>query len=125
METAESTIEIPLSVEDAHGAWLAFTGQATARSAVTGERTQEAVPAEQLPGGAADGDKGTIYFNGLGPDRTRVTMQLRYNPRALADVGRDHAWITRRIEMYLERYRAASGSPQSAPAHAASAAHPG
>lgn len=114
MATVRNTVEVPLPVDQVHGQWLAFTGQATSRQAGTGDHLKEEVPADRVVGEAPKDDKGTISFDAVSPERTRVTMELRCNPKALADAGHDNDWVSRRIGMYLERFKEATGARPNA-----------
>ena len=60
------------------------------------------VPADKLPD---EVEKGKVYFGDEGRDSTRITMELYYNPRAVKEAGLSDEWVSRRIELYLQRFK--------------------
>lgn len=95
METARHSIVVTGGVEETHRRWLEFVGHASppARGAATASSRL-----------AADFEAGCVYFSAEGAGTTRVTMELRFNPDAVSEAGRDEGWVARRIELYLRRF---------------------
>lgn len=109
METTENTIEVALPVADAHRTWFEFIGEPASGGTAAGKSMQADVPTDRVVSEGPSADNGTIMFDAVDDNnRTRVTMQLRYNPQALADAGLDRDWVSQRIGLYLERYKKAS-----------------
>jgi hypothetical protein len=104
VETAKHSVEVPLPVEEAHAKWLAWVGERVGSQQGSGEQVSEEVDRDQLPAQPAEADKGTVYFNSLGEDSTRVTLQIRYNPDAVKEAGLAPDYVGQRISLYLQRY---------------------
>jgi len=102
METAQSTTRIALPVQETRRRWERFTGEAARPAGEAGARAE--VAADQVPG-APDADKGMIHFDAVDEATTEVTLELRYNPTALAQEGLDATWVAQRIGMYLDRFK--------------------
>lgn len=97
MEIARRSIAVKLSPEAAHERWLKFTGQ---QGPSEGSATE--VPTSELPD---EVDKGKVYFGDEEAGSTRVTMELRYNPRAVQEAGLEEDWVGERLELYLRRFQ--------------------
>ena len=97
METARASIVVNVPTDTAHRRWLEFTGQPPAAAGAA-----QKVPAEKLP---EEVEKGKVYFSDEGGDSTRVAMELYYNPAAVKEAGLSDDWVSRRIELYLKRFK--------------------
>jgi hypothetical protein len=86
---------VPVAVDEAHRRWLDFTGQGTTADDPSGGGARS--PGQEL-------EVGRVYFSEERGRATRVTVELRYNARALREADRDDAWVARRIELYLRRF---------------------
>lgn len=99
METARESTVVEVPLEAAQQRWLEFTEGPG--SSVLSEAPGAVSPAEL----AQDVEHGTVRFDPEGSDSARVTMELRYNPEAVAEAGLTDDWVARRIELYLQRFR--------------------
>ena len=97
MEIARRSIDVALTPDIAHERWLRFTGQGGSPGASAAE-----VPGSTLPD---EIDKGKVYFGDEEAGSTRVTMELRYNPRAVQEAGLTEDWVGQRLELYLRRFK--------------------
>jgi len=98
MRAARRSVVVGQDVDETRRRWLEFTGS---RGRPNESRRTEAV-SERLP---AELEAGRAFFSSEGPATTRVTMELRFNPRAVEDAGRSEDWVGLRIEMYLRRFK--------------------
>jgi hypothetical protein len=97
MEIAQGSIVVDLPVEEAHREWLRFTGHGeTQGPSDEGESNSEIFE---------ETESGRATFAEETPGATRVTMELRFNPQAVRDAGRAEDWVSRRIDIYLSRFR--------------------
>lgn len=96
METARRSISVTLPPQAAYDRWLQFTGQ-TQRPEVTRAGTS----ADELPD---EVEKGRVYFADEA-GASRVTMELRYNPRAVKEAGLTDDWVSQRVALYLRRFK--------------------
>lgn len=97
MEIAQSSIVVDLPVEEAHREWLSFTGNGETQ----GSSAEEGVSSQI----SQQTESGRVLFAEETPGATRVTMELRFNPQAVKDAGRAEDWVSRRIDIYLRRFR--------------------
>ncbi|WP_328342135.1 SRPBCC family protein [Micromonospora sp. NBC_00421] len=68
----------------------------------------EQVPDEKVAWAASDGvtNAGAVYFQRIGPDRTRVLLCLEYEPDGLVEKAGDRLHVVaRQAEADLERFR--------------------
>ena len=97
MEIARQSITVKLSPDSAHERWLQFAGQGGSPGGNAAE-----VPAAKLPD---EVEKGMVYFGDDEAGSTRVTMELEYNLRAVQEAGLTDDWVSRRVELYLRRFK--------------------
>lgn len=100
MEIARGSIVVELPVEEAHREWLLFTGLVSTGSSAAGEA---------VSGISEETESGKVHFTEEAHGMSRVTMELRFNPQAVKDAGRVEDWVSRRIEIYLRRFRDHAG----------------
>ncbi len=130
MALVDKTTEIAADVQDVYGAWTAFEDYPSFMEtietvtlvqedrihwvAVVEDDTYEwdadvveHVPDEKVSWRAIDGrETGEVRFEKLGADKTKVTYQLEYDPKAWegkADTVRH--WMNRRVERGLEEFK--------------------
>jgi uncharacterized membrane protein len=131
MATVEKSIDVDLPVRTVYNQWTQFEefprfmeGVEEVRQlndsrlhwkAEIGGKTEEwdAVITDQVPdrivawrstSGAEN--SGAIRFNSLGPDRTRVTAEIGYDPEGIVEnIGDKLGVVSRRVEGDLERFK--------------------
>jgi uncharacterized membrane protein len=130
MALIDKTTEIAADVEDVYAAWTAYEDYPTFMEtietvtlvqedrlhwvAVVEDDTYEwdadlveHVPDEKVSWRASDGrETGEVRFEKLGTDKTKVTYQLEYDPKAWEgkpDTVRH--WMNRRVERGLEEFK--------------------
>jgi uncharacterized membrane protein len=132
LETIEKSIEINVPVRTAYNQWTQFeefprfmegvesvkqldntTLQWVAN--IGGERKEwraritEQVPDHHIAWRSEGGDftSGLVAFQSLGPDKTRVTVRLNYEPKGMTEkVGDMLGMVSRRVQGDLERFKA-------------------
>jgi uncharacterized membrane protein/ElaB/YqjD/DUF883 family membrane-anchored ribosome-binding protein len=131
METIERSIDINLPVRTAYNQWTQFEefphfmeGVEAVRQLddttlhwvanVGGERKEwraritEQVPDHHIAWRSDGGDftSGVVSFQALGPDKTRVTVKLNYEPKGMAEkLGDMLGIVSRRVQGDLERFK--------------------
>jgi uncharacterized membrane protein/ElaB/YqjD/DUF883 family membrane-anchored ribosome-binding protein len=131
METIEKSIDVNVSVRTAYNQWTQFeefprfmegveavkqlddtTLQWVAN--VGGERKEwraritEQVPDHHIAWRSEGGEftSGVVSFQALGPDKTRVTVRLNYEPKGLGEkLGDMLGIVSRRVQGDLERFK--------------------
>jgi hypothetical protein len=105
VDIAKGSLDVWLPAETAHQKWLEWAG-GTAGTGRTPNLTQvtEYLPPQKLPPSLGGVDSGTCYFQ-VSNGATRVTMELRRNPKALRQAARTPDWMLRRIRAYLRRFK--------------------
>jgi uncharacterized membrane protein len=131
LETIEKSIEINVPVRTAYNQWTQFeefprfmegvesvkqldntTLQWVAN--IGGERKEwraritEQVPDHHIAWRSEGGDftSGLVAFQSLGPDKTRVTVRLNYEPKGMTEkVGDMLGMVSRRVQGDLERFK--------------------
>jgi uncharacterized membrane protein/ElaB/YqjD/DUF883 family membrane-anchored ribosome-binding protein len=131
METIERSIDINLPVRTAYNQWTQFEefphfmeGVEAVKQLddttlhwvanVGGERKEwraritEQVPDHHIAWRSDGGDftSGVVSFQALGPDKTRVTVKLNYEPKGMAEkLGDMLGIVSRRVQGDLERFK--------------------
>jgi uncharacterized membrane protein/ElaB/YqjD/DUF883 family membrane-anchored ribosome-binding protein len=131
METIERSIDINLPVRTAYNQWTQFEefphfmeGVEAVKQLddttlhwvanVGGERKEwraritEQVPDHHIAWRSDGGDftSGVVSFQALGPDNTRVTVKLNYEPKGMAEkLGDMLGIVSRRVQGDLERFK--------------------
>lgn len=105
MDTAKGSLDVWLPAETAHRKWLEWAG-GTEGTGRTPNLTQvtEYLPPQKLPHPLCSVDSGTCYFQGSN-GATRVTLELRRNPKVLRHATRSSDWMLQRITAYLRRFK--------------------
>jgi hypothetical protein len=105
MDTAKSSLDIWLPAEKAHQKWLEWAG-GTEGTGRTPNLTQvtEYLPRQKLPHSLCSVDSGTCYFQ-MSNGATRVTLELRRNPKGFRRPPKSPDWILQRITAYLRRFK--------------------
>jgi uncharacterized membrane protein len=131
METIEKSIDIDVPLHTAYNQWTQFEefprfmeGVELVRQLdnttllwtanIGGQRKEwraritEQIPDRRIAWRSEGGDftSGVVSFQALGPDRTRVTVQLHYEPKGMAEkVGDMLGVVSRRVQGDLERFK--------------------
>ena len=105
MDTAKGSLDIWLPAENAHQKWLEWAG-GTEGTGRTPNLTQvtEYLPRQRLPHSLCSVDSGTCYFQ-VSNGATRVTLELRRNPKDLRHAPKSPDWMLHRIMAYLQRFK--------------------
>jgi hypothetical protein len=105
MDTAKGSLDVRLPAETAHQKWLEWAG-GTSGTGRTPNLTQvtEYLPRQKLPHSLCGVESGTCYFQGSN-GATRVTIEVRHNPRALQQAASAPDWMLQRIGAYLRRFK--------------------
>jgi hypothetical protein len=102
MQTAESSVEVQMPPEQAHKKWLEWTGEGGPGMPQAG--AQE-VDTSKMDPELKKSEKGMAYFEPGSGGATRLRMQLRFNPDVVKKEGLDEDWVSRRINLYLSRFK--------------------
>jgi uncharacterized membrane protein len=131
METIERSIDVNVPVRTAYNQWTQFEefprfmeGVESVKQLddktlhwvanVGGERKEwraritEQVPDHHISWHSDGGDftSGVVSFQGLGPDKTRVTVKLNYEPKGMTEkLGDMLGLVSRRVQGDLERFK--------------------
>jgi hypothetical protein len=65
----------------------------------------EEVDAVKMDPEMKNSEKGMAYFEPGGEGATKVRMELRFNPEVIKQEGLDQDWVSRRINLYLSRFK--------------------
>jgi uncharacterized membrane protein len=131
MSSIEKSIEVNVPVRTAYNQWTQFeefprfmegveqvrqlddkrlhwraniAGKTEEWEAKITEQTPDRVVAWQSTSGTPNG--GTVRFESLGDNRTRVNLQLEYDPQGFVEnVGDALGFVSRRVEGDLERFK--------------------
>ena len=98
-------VEQVRQLDDKRLHWRAnIAGKAEEWDATITEQTPDRVVAWRSTSGAPNG--GTVRFEPLGDNRTRVNLQLEYDPQGFVEnVGDALGFVSRRVEGDLERFK--------------------
>ena len=101
MEKVESVTQL----DETHLRWVAeIGGQREEWDAEITEQVPDQVIAWRSTSGAANA--GTVRFEPLGPDRTRIDVTLTWEPEGLAEAAADKVGLTdRAVNVDLERHK--------------------
>jgi hypothetical protein len=113
VDTAKGSLDVWLPAETAHRKWLEWAGgtEGTGRTPNLAQVT-EYLPRQKLPPPLCSVDSGTCYFQ-VSDGATRVTLELRRNPKVLRRAPRSPEWMLQRITAYLRRFKNfAEGRPR-------------
>jgi len=114
VDTAKGSLDIWLPAEAAHQKWLEWAGgtEGTGRTPSLTQVT-EYLPRQKLPPSLCSVDSGTCYFQ-VSNGATRVTLELRRNPKGLRQRPKSPDWMLQRITAYLRRFKnfAEGGRPR-------------
>ena len=131
METTEKSIEVNQPVSRVYNQWTQFEDfpqfmEGVERveqvddkrlhwvATIGGKRKEwdaeiyEPIPENRIAWRSTSGapNAGVVVFQPLGPDRTRVSLRLAYEPESFGEkVGDALGFVTRRIEGDLERFK--------------------
>jgi uncharacterized membrane protein len=131
METIEKSIDIHVPVQTAYNQWTQFEefprfmeGVESVKQLddtrlhwvanVAGERKEwdaritEQVPDQRIAWRSEGGEftAGTVSFQPLGADHTRVTVRIEYEPEGITEKAGDMlGFVSRRVEGDLERFK--------------------
>ena len=131
METIEKSMDINIPVRTAYNQWTQFEefprfmeGVESVKQLddttllwvanVGGERKEwraritEQVPDHHIAWRSEGGDftSGVVSFQALGPDKTRVTVRLNYEPKGVTEkIGDMLGMVSRRVQGDLERFK--------------------
>jgi uncharacterized membrane protein len=98
-------IESVTQLDDSRLHWVASIGGQTKE---WNAKITHQVPDERVAWVSEDGPRqsGVVTFQPLGDEKTRVSLQIEYEPENLAEnVGDKLGFVTRRIEGDLERFK--------------------
>jgi hypothetical protein len=102
MQTAESSVEVKMPPEQVHKKWLEWTGEGGPGMPQGGSAE---VDTGKMDPELQKSEKGMAYFEPGGEGATKVRMQLRFNPEVIKNEGLDQDWVSRRINLYLSRFK--------------------
>ncbi|HWB72597.1 MAG TPA: hypothetical protein VG452_10280 [Egibacteraceae bacterium] len=105
METAEHSIVVQAPLAAAHQQWQTWVAQKVGPAQAPSGQTVTAPVPEELPPEMGEPEQGRIFFAAVDDHSTRVTMQLRYSPAAVQAAGLVPDYVSRRIGLYLQRFR--------------------
>jgi uncharacterized membrane protein len=131
METVEKSIIVNVPVRTAYNQWTQFEefphfmeGVESVKQLddtrlhwvanVGGERKEwdaritEQIPDQRISWGSGGGEytRGTVRFEPLGADQTRIAVQIDYEPKGVTEkIGDMLGLVSRRIEGDLERFK--------------------